>query len=918
MAKDDITLSIGVDAKNALSGLKKFGSTASKSISNLSKSLFSVQTAVAGIGAAIAGAGLAKAINNITQAASRQEDAVNSLNTALAISGEFTEAASKEMQAFASQIQATTKFGDELILEQLALAKAFGATNEQAKQVTQAAVELAAATGKSLEEATRQVSKTLGGFAGELGEVNPAIKALTAEQLKAGEAAQILIAQYGGSAAAQINTFSGAIAQTSNLFGDLQEELGKTITQNPAVIGAIKIIGDTFKNLIDVVKNNQGEIADFVGTLVKGLASGLPSIVDAVGFVAKAFQGLLNIFDTVKIAVALLAESFLSFDIVNTIIANLGNVFAALETAALEAFDAIVAGLENVLGFAAKIIPGLDSVVDGIKDFRKEIEKELEDIGEKAAENLIDTDVVKKSFDDIKQEALDSAAETNEFFAGIQDGIAVLRKSAVEASESIQGLGTSLAAPEAKQIEVKVTSTISEGIQEGLRIGGEFLRDNILSGLASAGEGFVSILSGGLFDAVSTGLNFLADIPKGFANGAKNLERLLKDLPGVITKIVDDLPKTIQKLLSTFVKQFPKFIKAISRAIPVIIDQLSEALPKIIGSIADALPGIISKLLDGFADFIDLLPEIFEKIFSKLPEIFDSIFDKLPKIITAIFNALPKIVKSFADAIPGIIESLADNIDEIVIAFVEGIIGAAGEIVAALIESFLLEGGAERIVGAILRAIPRVIVALVQGIARGLTRAFEAIISLFFGRKVEFDEDKLKKIVGNLGPDIKKAFAPVFDSFKTAFNTITAPFQRLIAALDNLRGSLGGGKDAGGVAGFFQDIGKKNTSTTLSNFGASFATGGIVPSGFPNDTFGANLTSGELVVPRNDVTDLRQFLAQERRGSGSLAGNEEITALLASIAGNTAASGGGVVTLNEDGLTELLLDFSRRNERTVA
>jgi hypothetical protein len=237
---DNATLTLSVEATEAIKDIAKFSKQTTttakqseKSFKKIAQSLKSIDfkstflvgaEAIRGFNAVASK--LTGVLSDTIDAASVQEDAINSLNTSLALSGEFTEAASQGFQDWASSLQAATTAGDEQILAQAALAKSFGATNEQAKQITEASLELAAATGKSLEEATRQVSKTLGGYAGELGEVNPAIKALTQEQLKAGEAAQLLLNQYGGSAAAQVNTFSGALQQTTNTFGDLLEEIG--------------------------------------------------------------------------------------------------------------------------------------------------------------------------------------------------------------------------------------------------------------------------------------------------------------------------------------------------------------------------------------------------------------------------------------------------------------------------------------------------------------------------------------------------------------------------------------------------------------------------------------------------------------------------------------------------------------------
>ncbi len=95
------------------------------------------------------------------------------------------------------------------------------------------------------------------------------------------------------------------------------------------------------------------------------------------------------------------------------------------------------------------------------------------------------------------------------------------------------------------------------------------------------------------------------------------------------------------------------------------------------------------------------------------------------------------------------------------------------------------------------------------------------------------------------------------------------------------------------------------------------ANGMTVPGGFPNDSFAANLTSGELVVPRDDVTELRSFLS-EQRGSGSSVSMTETNELLAQIAAQ--GGGGGTITVEMDSevLFEKILDGSRRNERLTA
>lgn len=299
MATNDIALRLLADTSKATKNIESFTKDSTKALQGVEKGFKALKVVAGAAVAVFAGRTLINGISKVTDAASMQEDAVNALNTALKTSGEFSQAASLDMQRFASEIQDTTTYGDELVLSQLSLAKAFGATNEQAKQVVEAATELAAATGKSLDEATRQVSKTLGGFAGELGEVNPAIKALTQEQLKAGEAAKILIEQYGGTAASKLQNFSGIVTSMSNRFGDFLEEIGFLITKNPEVIKAVDAMKELFDELIKSVSDNQQAFSDFVSLLAGGFTQVVQWLTEAlprvIGYMATFAEVLTSI-----------------------------------------------------------------------------------------------------------------------------------------------------------------------------------------------------------------------------------------------------------------------------------------------------------------------------------------------------------------------------------------------------------------------------------------------------------------------------------------------------------------------------------------------------------------------------------------------------------------------------------------------
>ncbi|GAH14076.1 unnamed protein product, partial [marine sediment metagenome] len=92
---------------------------------------FAAATAAAGL----AITGLVRVMKSSVAAADEQEKALKNLEAAMKATGDFTEAASKDFEDFASALQKVTTTGDETTLGLLAISKAFGATNEQAKEM---------------------------------------------------------------------------------------------------------------------------------------------------------------------------------------------------------------------------------------------------------------------------------------------------------------------------------------------------------------------------------------------------------------------------------------------------------------------------------------------------------------------------------------------------------------------------------------------------------------------------------------------------------------------------------------------------------------------------------------------------------------------------------------------------------------
>ena len=213
---------------------------AKKESKGLSKSLGSLKNSLMGAAAGyFAAQGLIAGIQGSLDAYAQQELAEKKLRFAL-------KGNTKALTDQAAAMQRTTTFGDEAIITQQAFLASIGMTKSQILDILPVAADLAAATGMTLESAVRNTAKTFSGLAGELGELVPQLRDLTAEEMKAGEAVEVMAELFGGQAAADAESYAGSISQLSNAWGDLKESIGEQLAPT------VKAIADGFKSLIEI------------------------------------------------------------------------------------------------------------------------------------------------------------------------------------------------------------------------------------------------------------------------------------------------------------------------------------------------------------------------------------------------------------------------------------------------------------------------------------------------------------------------------------------------------------------------------------------------------------------------------------------------------------------------------------------
>lgn len=347
-------------------------------------------------------------------------DAVNSaseyslelqkLNGSLALSGRYSEGASQQFQKMADDIQKTTGYSDDQVLSVATLASTFSHSNDQAKKLTQATLDFAAATGKDANEAASQLAITLQGNIGRLGRYFPALKELTQSQLEAGAAVDYLAQRFKGAAESQSNTYAVAVKQTSHAYDDLLKSIGQFITESPTVIASIKFVAKELLSLADMITDFRGSedfFSNFAAVMIgigEGINKGLVFPFEVFVNSINAGTSLITLaFAGIGTAVVAVAEGLLALGpIANTVVEGLFNVLTRkisasqfaeqLATKFSESFELTRKGLEAIgkgAEYTNKAFTTLATntpISDGIADTLDRYNEALDEAAKKTTE----------------------------------------------------------------------------------------------------------------------------------------------------------------------------------------------------------------------------------------------------------------------------------------------------------------------------------------------------------------------------------------------------------------------------------------------------------------------------------------------------------------------------------------------------
>jgi phage-related protein len=698
---ENVNLKLTIDAKSANNAIK-----------GLEKSFDLLKVAAGAAVAAFAGQKVIRFLESGVDAAIKQQDAMAQLGQQLKNTGEFSKTAMNGFAQFADEMEKTTKYGDDVILNQIAIAKSFGITNDKAKDLVRAATELSAATGKGLESSVKTLGNTLTGALGPLDNMIPALKGVGKEALASGAAIDIVLKRFGGSSAAELNTFQGATIQLSNAFGNLQESVGELIVNNPAMISLIKIATEGFSKLTDFVSNNSDTIKTFINSALSVLLSTLSNLAPIFKTIVGNFKAVFEAATLMAGAILQTISAFTKFGPVSAFIKSFGIGVVTMVSAVVDGLGILYAGFQGVFELVGIKAPEsivnfaeLSLKIDGMAESLAyaDIPKLLDD----ASGGLADFAESGKSAFDRIGEGIDGAGAKLKVLASEIGKAGTSIETAMPGAGgpggggpspyNISGTGAQMG-PGKDLMTPKAAAAAKPGL--GMQLGGA-----LASGIGGGADGakqFLSAAAGGIADAFVPGMG---------------------QIVGPLVDTLQQGPEAVKGLVNGFADAIPDLLDNIVDAIPVLIETIADRIPDLIVAIVNAIPRIVVALVKAFSNpqlYLGIVRGLFEAFtsglnfnVSKMTENFSKAFGKIlefdkamrEKVMNFFNNALnnfknfdAKLKTAIADGIKNAFKGLKEAFGKAmdlnnrfkaaVDGFIKGLVDKAGDFINALVDKF--------------------------------------------------------------------------------------------------------------------------------------------------------------------------------------------------------------------------------------
>lgn len=269
LSKDSIKKSFGDVEKAADDSGKKIGDSLTKGASTAGAGIAKVAGVLAGLAGGILSFNFLK--DAVKQAADA-ELAVNQLAGAFRNQGLSVKENLKSFTDYSETLEKTVGVDADLINQNAALLVSLGKlSGDGLKNATKAALDLAAGTGKDVNEAFALMTKAATGSTAALGKLGIKVSEAIAPHQRLAEAVKLIEQKFEGFAEAKTNTFSGALTLVELAMDNVSKAIGRLVTQSPVVREVLKFVAEAFGKLEESITGLAKGGGDPIGELLKKL-----------------------------------------------------------------------------------------------------------------------------------------------------------------------------------------------------------------------------------------------------------------------------------------------------------------------------------------------------------------------------------------------------------------------------------------------------------------------------------------------------------------------------------------------------------------------------------------------------------------------------------------------------------------------
>jgi hypothetical protein len=225
-------------------------------------------------------------------AAAEAEKTNTQLLAALHTQGTDMPSVISAYEGYATALQKTTIYQDDAIEgAEALLVQIGGVMPKDMERALVATTNLASGLGIDLNQAATMVAKAAEGNTTALHKTGVTFDETRVQAEGFGYVLDTINDKFGGQAAAAASTYEGRLTQLANTWNNVQESIGRVITQNATVLKAIDLVNQQIDTNTGELKDN-ATATDLVSAAVIAAARGIGFLVEAANFLQTEFQDL--------------------------------------------------------------------------------------------------------------------------------------------------------------------------------------------------------------------------------------------------------------------------------------------------------------------------------------------------------------------------------------------------------------------------------------------------------------------------------------------------------------------------------------------------------------------------------------------------------------------------------------------------